>query len=161
MTRPRQPGHGQGGRGRPRQHRGRNVAIGLLIVVVGLCGAAGIAYKLSHRTDRTLPPVNVTTTVPATAGQNPAQTVREYFAAINHRRYVEAWRLSGAKEPYALFRKGYVGTLHDAVTIVAVKGDVVTAKLSAVQATGKIKTYQGTYTVTNGIISSSNIVQTN
>jgi len=134
--------------------------IGLLIAVVGLGGAAGIAYKLSHRTYRTLPPVNVTTTVPAGGAQNPAQTVREYFAAINHRRYLEAWRLGGATEPYAVFRKGYVGTAHDTVTILSVSGNVVTARLAALQANGTLKNYQGTYTVTNGVITATNVQQT-
>jgi hypothetical protein len=134
--------------------------VGLLIAIVGLSGAAGIAYKLSHRPDRTRPPVTVYTTITPSAGLSPAQTVLDYFAAINHRRYLEAWRLSGAREPYAKFRAGYSGTLHDDVTIVAVNGDIVTAKLSAVQVSGKVKTYKGTYTVTNGIISSTNVIQT-
>jgi hypothetical protein len=133
--------------------------IGLLLAVVGLCGAAGIAYKLSHRTYRTLPPVNVTTTVPGGV-QDPAQTVREYFAAINHRRYLEAWRLGGETEPYAVFRKGYVGTAHDTVTILSVSGNVVTARLRALQANGTLKNFQGTYTVTNGVITATNVQQT-
>jgi hypothetical protein len=161
VTHPHQPRQPQGGRGRPRRHRTRNVVIGLLIVVVGLAGAAGIAYKLSHRNDRTLPPVNVTTTVPAGGVQNPAQTVREYFAAINHRRYLEAWRLGGEREPYSVFRKGYVGTAHDTVTILSVSGNIVTARLAALQANGTLKKYQGTYTVRNGMITATNVQQIN
>ena len=135
--------------------------IGLLIAVVGLGAAAGIAYKLSHRTYRTLPPVNVTTTVPAGGAQNPAQTVREYFAAINHRRYLEAWQLHGgaATETYAKFRVGYANTLHDSVTIVSVNGNVVTAVLKAEQTDGSIRVYRGTYTVSNGIISATDVVR--
>jgi hypothetical protein len=158
-TRPQQPGPGHAGSGRPGQHRARNVVLGLLIAIVGLGGIAGIAYKLSHRNDRTLPPVKVTTTVPAQGSGNPALTVREYFAAINHRRYLEAWRLSGERQPYATFRTGYAGTLHDTVMILSVNGDVVTARLVATQTTGKIKTYQGQYTVTNGVISATNVQQ--
>ena len=156
-----QRGRGQADRRRQRQHRARSVLLGLLIFVVGLGGAAGIAYKLSHR-HVGAPPHHptVTKTVFAGGGLTPDQTVREYFAAINHRRYLEAWRLSGETEPYAKFRAGYAGTLRDDVTIVAVNGNVVTAKLSALQASGQVKTYKGTYTIINGVISSTNVIQT-
>ncbi|HSR85109.1 MAG TPA: serine/threonine-protein kinase [Streptosporangiaceae bacterium] len=160
-TRSQQRGRGQADRRRQRQHRARSVLLGLLIFVVGLGGAAGIAYKLSHR-HLGAPPHHptVTMTVSAGGGLTPDQTVREYFAAINHRRYLEAWRLSGETEPYPKFRAGYAGTLRDDVTIVAVNGNVVTAKLSALQASGKVKTFRGTYTITNGIISATNVIQT-
>jgi len=133
------------------------------IAFVGLCGAAGIAYKLSHRTSyHTLPTVTVTTTIPANAGPNPAQTVRQYFAAINHRKYLDAWRLRGgaATQSYARFRAGFAGTLHDTITIVSVNGDIVTAKLAAEQVSGQIRTFQGTYTVTNGIITATDVQRT-
>jgi hypothetical protein len=159
--RPTQPGHAQGGRRQSGQHRARNVVIGLLIAIVGLGGLAGIAYKLSHRSDRTRPPVTVTTTVPAGGASNPALTVRKYFAAINHRQYRAAWRLGGATEPYPVFRKGYVGTVRDTVTILSVNGNIVSARLAALQANGTVKTYRGTYTVTNGVISATNVQQTN
>jgi len=97
--------------------------------------------------------------VPAQGAGNPALTVREYFAAINHRRYLEAWRLSGERQPYAIFRTGYAGTLHDTVMILSVNGNVVTARLVATQTTGKLKIYKGTYTVTNGVISATNVQQ--
>jgi serine/threonine-protein kinase len=157
-TRPRQPGTGQSGRGRPSRHRTRNIVIGLMITTVGLCGAAGIAYKLSHRSHpTTLPPVTVTETVAPPGPLGPAQTVREYFAAINHRRYLDAWRLRKPTEPYALFRAGFAGTLVDKVTILSVNGDVVTATLVAEQVNGNVKTYQGTYTVMNGIITATDV----
>jgi len=161
VTHPRQLRPGPGGRGRQSQHRTRNFLIGLVIAVVGVCGVAGIAYKLSHRTYRSLPPVTVYETVTPGAGLGPAQTVREYFAAINHRRYIEAWRLQGgaATEPYAKFRVGFVGTAHDSVTILSVANDVVTARLDALQSNGVLKVYQGTYTVTNGIITATNVQQ--
>jgi hypothetical protein len=158
-ARPQQPGPGHAGSGRRGQHHTRNVVLGLLIAIVGLCGIAGIVYKLSHRTDRTLPPATATKTVTPGISAHPALTVREYFAAINHKRYLDAWRLSGETEPYATFRAGYAGTMHDTVTILSVNGNIVTARLVATQTTGKIKTFQGTYTVTNGVISGSNVHQ--
>jgi serine/threonine protein kinase len=158
VTRPPRPGQGQGqaGRGRPGRHRGRNVALALLIIVVGIGGVVGIAYKLSHRNYRSLPPVTVYRTVPA-ASQDPARTVRDYFAAINDHRYLAAWRLGGASESYATFRTGFVGTAHDTVTILSTSGNVVTARLAATQVNGTVKTYQGTYTVTNGVISATDV----
>ncbi len=158
-TRSTRPGQAAAVRGRPGSHRARNVTLGLLVAVVGLCGVAGIVYKLSHRQDRTLPPVTVYTTVPATGSQDPALTVREYFAAINHHRYLVAWRLTSESETFASFKAGFAGTLHDSVTIQSVTGNVVTARLAAAQTNGTVKTYQGTYTVTNGVISATDVQQ--
>jgi DNA-binding HxlR family transcriptional regulator len=45
------------------------------------------------------------------------------------------------------------------VTIENVSGDVVTAQLRALQTDGTVKKFQGTYTVINGKISSSNVGQ--
>ena len=158
-ARPQRPGPGHAGSGRRGQHRARNVVLGMLIAIVGLCGIAGIVYKLSHRTDRTLPPAAASKTVTPGVSAHPALTVREYFAAINHKRYLDAWRLSGETEPYATFRAGYAGTMHDTVTILSVNGNVVTARLVATQTNGTVKTFQGTYTVTNGVISGSDVHQ--
>ncbi len=158
-TRSTTPRQGPAVRGQRGGHRARNVTLGLLIAVVGLCGVAGIVYKLSHRQDTTLPPVTVTTTVPATGGPSPALTVREYFAAINHHRYLLAWRLTSESETFATFKAGYAGTLHDKVTIESTSGNVVTAGLVATQTDGTVKTYHGTYTVTNGVISATNVKQ--
>jgi hypothetical protein len=155
-TQPQRARPGEAARGRPGQHRARNVVLALVITAVGLCGVAGIAYKLSHRNYRSLPPVTVTKTIPAT-GQGPARIVREYFWAINHRQYLAAWRLSGASEPFKTFRDGFTGTMHDTVTILSTSGNIVTARLAATQTDGTVKTYQGTYTVTNGMISATNV----
>jgi hypothetical protein len=43
------------------------------------------------------------------------------------------------------------------VTIEATSGNVVTARLLADQSDGTVKTFRGTYTVTNGIISASKV----
>jgi len=42
---------------------------------------------------------------------------------------------------------------------VSVRGDVVTARLVALQADGTFKTYQGTYIVDNGVITKSDVAQ--
>jgi serine/threonine-protein kinase len=156
--RPGQPGRPPAGPGQNR-HRGRNVALAVIIVLVGIAGLAGIGYKLSHRPDGSVPPPTVTTTVQATVG-DPARTVRDYFAAINHHRYLVAWRLSGEREKYSAFVAGFAGTAHDTVTILSTQGDVVSARLVARQSDGTVKTFQGTYTVTGGKIASTNVRQT-
>jgi hypothetical protein len=43
------------------------------------------------------------------------------------------------------------------VTIVSVAGNAVTVKLAATQTSGAVHNYQGTYTVTNGVITQSSI----
>ncbi len=131
----------------------------MIIVLVGIAGLAGIGYKLSQRPDGSVPPPTVTTTVQATVG-DPARTVRDYFAAINHHRYLVAWRLSGEREKYSAFVAGFAGTAHDTVTILSTQGDVVSARLVARQSDGTVKTFQGTYTVTGGKIASTNVRQT-
>lgn len=87
--------------------------------------------------------------------------VKEYFAAINQGHYAKAWRLGGSNfsPSFAAYVAGFQGTVHDAVTIISVHGDVVTASLAAHQADGTIKVYQGTYTVVHGVIAKSSIQQ--
>ena len=87
--------------------------------------------------------------------RSPAQTVTAYFAAINGHHYGRAWNLGGRNSPspsYADFVHGYDTTARDTVTIVSVSGGVVTARLSAQQTDGAVQLYQGTYTVSHGVI---------
>jgi serine/threonine protein kinase len=151
---------------RPRQSRGTGgkiaaALIGLAVIVV----LAGFGYKFLHHG-------NTGTNRPAgqsavTTSRNPAQVVRAYFAAINEHRYLRAWTLVGGGTSgssngtsYQQFRAGYDGTLRDSVKILSTSGDVVTARLWALQDDGVVKVYEGTYTVTGGIITSSDVQQT-
>jgi hypothetical protein len=90
-----------------------------------------------------------------------AIVVKEYFAAINHGHYAKAWQLGGSNfsPSFAAYVAGFQGTVHDVVTIISVKGNVVTASLAARQADGTTKVYQGTYTVVNNVITKSSINQ--
>jgi serine/threonine protein kinase len=157
----RQPNRTAPGRGRPERHTGRVVTIALLaaLFVAGIVGA--VAYRLADRSDASTPPpaATKTITVPPTAG--PARIVREYFAAINAGRYYVAWQLRGDPPTYSTFKAGFAGTLHDTVTIESVSGNVVTVELDARQTGGAVKIYEGTYTVTNGVISAEDIEQIN
>src|SRR5262249_21927187 len=92
---------------------------------------------------------------------DPADTVRAYFAAISNHDYAQAWKLGGQHtgSSYSSFVSGLGTTANDTVTIQSVSGNVVTARLTAQQTDGPIKTYQGTYTVSNGVIVAFNIHQ--
>jgi hypothetical protein len=105
----------------------------------------------------------VTGSASASAGPpaDPADTVRAYFAAINNRDYAQAWKLGGQHtgSSYSAFVGGLTTTANDTVTILSVAGNVVTARLTAQQTDGTVKTYQGTYTVSNGVIIGFNVRQ--
>lgn len=91
----------------------------------------------------------------------PAETVRAYFAAISSRDYAQAWKLGGQHtgSTYTGFVSGLNTTEKDTVTILSVSGNTVTARLTAEQTDGTIKIFQGTYTVTNGVIVGFNVRQ--
>lgn len=86
--------------------------------------------------------------------KGPAATVRAYIAAINDHDYARAWSIGGQNTgwSYSSFVSGFSTTARDTLTILSVSGDVVTARLTAQQTDGTVKTYQGTYTVQNGVI---------
>jgi hypothetical protein len=100
-------------------------------------------------------------TVAARTATGPVATVRAYVAAINGRHYARAWRLGGknAGGSYSGFVSGFGTTARDTLTIVAVSGDVVTARLTARQTDGTVTAYQGTYTVQHGVITGFDVLQ--
>ncbi len=125
-------------------------------------------YKLLDRpATGNLPPVYVTKTVPpspgvAAAALTPQGTVRAYFAAINAKDYTRAWNLDTYvhNQTFGQFKHGLSGTVHDTLTVLSTTGNVVTAKLLAQQSDNTVKTFEGTYTVTNGVITFSKVAQT-
>jgi serine/threonine-protein kinase len=98
----------------------------------------------------------------STALAGPAATVRAYFTAISRHEYARAWRLGGrnATSSYPAFVQGFDGTAKDTAAVLSVAGDVVTARITALQTDGTVKTYQGTYTVRSGVIVTFNVRQT-
>jgi hypothetical protein len=159
-TWPPPPGPASPARGRGGRQTGRTVtnAICVAIFVLGVGGA--VAYRLAHRLDRgtPLPPATTTITVPPkVVAAGPRTVVQEFFDDINGHKYLAAWRLTPEKEPYLKFRDGYIGTAQDTLTIQSVNGNIVTATLTALQTDGTVKDFAGTYTVTNGIISSASV----
>jgi serine/threonine protein kinase len=157
----RQPNRTAPGRGRPARHTGRVVTIALLaaLFVAGIVGA--VAYRLANRSDASTPPPAATKTITVPPETDAARIVREYFAAINAGRYYLAWQLRGEPPTYTTFEAGFANTAHDTVTIESETGDVVTATLDARQTNGFVKVFEGTYTVTNGVISSTDVHRVN
>jgi hypothetical protein len=98
----------------------------------------------------------------AVAPSVPASVVDAYFAAINAGDYATAWALGGSNTgpSYSEFVAGFAGTSNDAVTILSTAGDVVTARLVAQQDDGSTRTFEGTYTVSGGVITSADVKQT-
>ncbi len=153
MAAPPLPGHRSAAR-----HRGRG--LGIAVAIIAAICLAGLGYKLLHHQSAavTQPPAPHGSPTAALAS-SPATTVQDYFRAINHHRYGRAWLLGGKNTglSYAAFVSGFRGTARDAVGIISTSGDVVTARLTATQADGSVKTYEGTYTVIGGQIARSDI----
>jgi Protein kinase domain len=130
----------------------------IAIAVVAVLGAFG--YRVMHH-HTTSPPAPSATTGATATTSGPAITVKKYFAAINQHRYRRAWDLGGKdqNQSYQQFVAGFTGTARDVVRVLSVSGNVVTADLTALQTSGLAKHYRGTYTVSGGMIISSNILQ--
>lgn len=183
------PAAGQAGQPGPTRRRsGGAVAAAVAAILLVLVAAAGAAYLVQHRIVGSSPPAatpppsagtaaastgaRATPSPPASSGTPAATvvppppnvlaaTVQAYYVAINHHRYLRAWRLGGRNtgETYPAFVSGFAGTAHDGVTIQSVSGNVVTAQVVAEQTDGTVKTYQGTYTVAGGVITQFNVHQ--
>jgi serine/threonine-protein kinase len=148
----------------------RSLAIAALacILVLGIVGAA-VAY-LRHSGAGPSPGGPAASNSPSGAAgasqpagsAGPAATVRAYIAAINRRDYARAWNLGGrnSTSSYSSFEHGYGTTAKDTLTILSVSGNVVTARLTALQTDGAVKTYQGAYTVQHGVITKFDVRQT-
>jgi serine/threonine protein kinase len=161
------PGSRAGAPPAPKRRKGSRVPA-MLIALAVVAVLAVVGYKALHRSTPAPPPsASRTTGTTDTPAGDPARTVRDYFAAINRHRYRVAWVLVGdgvsgnsAGTSYQKFVAGYAGTARDKVTILSTSGNKVTARLAALQANGTVKTFQGTYTVVNGIITAANVQQT-
>ncbi len=108
-------------------------------------------------------PTNSASALPATANpDNPVGVIQAYFSAINDHDYQTAWQLGGENtgSSYAQFVQGLSATANDTVTILSTAGNVVTAQVVAGQSDGASKTFEGTYTVTSGVITNFAVQQT-
>jgi hypothetical protein len=91
--------------------------------------------------------------------------VSQFYADISDGDYQDAWNLGGGNisggVPYAQWAAGYATTASiDLGTVSNFGPGQVQAALVATQDDGTVKTYEGTYTVANGVIVSADITQT-
>ena len=95
---------------------------------------------------------------------NSVAVVQQFYQDINDGDYSDAWALGGDNiggKNYAGWVAGYDDTASISVgTFSAYGSDQVQASISALQDDGTTNTYEGTYTVENGVIVAANIVQT-
>ncbi len=85
-----------------------------------------------------------------------AQTVIAYYDAINRRDFLTAWNLGGQRLAkggnYSTYVKGFTTTAWDTLTVTGVDGNTVYVDLLARQTDGSLRTFAGSYTVSNGVI---------
>lgn len=92
--------------------------------------------------------------------------VSQFYQDITDHNYSAAWALGGDNisngVSYATWVAGYAGTTASIAlgTVSDFGADQVQAALVATQLDGSVRTYQGTYTVQNGVIVAADIVQT-
>jgi hypothetical protein len=97
---------------------------------------------------------------------NATAVVSQFYQDITDHNYSAAWALGGDNisngVSYATWVAGYADTTASIAlgTISDFGADQVQADLVATQLDGSVKTYQGTYTVQNGVIVAANIIQT-
>ncbi|MER8182609.1 DUF4352 domain-containing protein [Kitasatospora sp. NPDC094015] len=106
----------------------------------------------------TAPTATATTTATVTAA-DPAQVVRDYYAAINAHDYARAWALGGRNlsPSLAAFSAGFADTAADTLTVTGVHGNTVEVTLDAVQRDGSHRHFAGSYTVVDGVITGASI----
>jgi hypothetical protein len=103
-------------------------------------------------------PVEVPSQTP-TQTASPAEVVQDYFGAINEHDYQTAWRLGGYHfaSSYSAFEAGFETTVRDVLRIIAVDGNDVTIKLTAVQTNGTSVAFEGIYAISGGTIASASM----
>lgn len=102
---------------------------------------------------------------PVPAVTNPSAVVTQFYTDISNGDYQAAWSLGGDNiggGDYSGWVAGYEDTTSSVSVVTAsdYDGDTAYAEIDAVQLDGTEKTYDGTYTVENGVITSADISQT-
>ena len=137
--------------------------------------AAAVASAPATRTVTPVPTVTVTQQAPVpkvvvvspsqapAPAPDPADVVREFYADLNSGDFAAAWALGGdniAGTDYASWVAGYVSTVAVHGVATDAGGGVVDVQFGAVQSDGSVKTYGGTYTVSDGVIVAADVTQT-
>jgi hypothetical protein len=145
--------------------RSRLALAAVCIALLVLAAAATVALRdrsLLHLSGGQSPTPSTSASAPPVASVgSPATTVQRYISAINNHEYLRAWRLGGENSgsTYQGFVQGFSTTERDSLTILSVSGNVVKARVAALQTNGTVRIYQGTYTVHRGVITGFNIRQ--
>ncbi len=145
--------------------RSRLVLAAVCIALLVLAAAATVALRdrsLLHLSGSQSPTPSTSGSAPPVASiGSPATTVQRYISAINNHEYLRAWHLGGENSgsTYQGFVQGFSTTERDSLTILSVSGNVVKARVAALQTNGTVRVYQGTYTVHRGVITGFNIRQ--
>ncbi|WP_435250847.1 hypothetical protein [Streptomyces tendae] len=110
------------------------------------------------------PTTDDTTDDTATTDETGAEaTVTAYFDAINNRDFAAAWELGGRNlnQDYDTFVAGFATTQRDDLTVTGTSGDDVSVTVVAWETDGTQTTYEGTYTVSGGVITSADMREGN
>ena len=95
----------------------------------------------------------------------PEAVIRQFYASISSHDWPEVWRLGGRNlgtGPYASYGgmvSGYRGTVRDVLTELHARGDRVSGRFLAYQASGAVLVYQFSYVVHDGAIISGHQAQ--
>ena len=159
---------------------------GLSLAACGSAKAPAAAPAITHTVTAPAAAPKPTTPAPTTAAPAPAKTVyvqtpaapapepayftdstavvQQFYQDINDEDFSGAWALGGDNiggSDYAGWMAGYDTTVSVSLgTFSAFGSDQVQAGLSALQSDGTTNTYEGTYTVSDGVIVAATIVQT-
>ena len=160
---------------------------GLSLAACGSVKAPAAAPAVTHTVTAPAAAAKPTTPAPTTPAPVPAKTVvqapaapppapepayfanstavvQQFYQDINNGDYSDAWALGGDNiggTNYSAWAAGYDTTVSVFLgTFSAFGSDQVQASLSALQSDGTTNTYEGTYTVSGGVIVAANIVQT-
>ena len=97
---------------------------------------------------------------------NPGSVVMQYYQDITDGDYPAAWALGGDNLSGAVGYSAWVAGYRDTTASISVtsygtwSSGKVWADISAVQLDGSVKTYAGTYTVRDGVLTAADITQT-
>jgi len=90
------------------------------------------------------------------AALTPDGAVMAFSNALNHKDWLQAWRLEGQyvprQKPYKVWRQGYQTTYDNNITITSTDGNTVTVLLVAIQARGQALIFHKAFTVRKGPI---------
>ncbi|WP_406436929.1 hypothetical protein OHB00_22485 [Streptomyces sp. NBC_00631] len=126
-------------------------------------GDTGTPEPTATATDDYVYPTDTATGTPdASASGGPGDVVTAYFAAISARDYRTAWNLGGKNldSDYDSFVSGYATTQQDTIAVVSATDTEVQVTIEALQTDGTTQSYDATYTVEDGVITSGTATQT-